>query len=1379
MKKVLCILVFTLGTTNGIFAQTTSENYIKTTTYQIETQDGNVAEDSRIESIDYVDGLGRPIQSINVRAGGNKENVVSYMEYNEVGRETRQYLPWASSSQVSSGSSLNFIPPSNLLSRINEFYDIGAYDDTDNPYSEVRLETSPLKRVLEIGAPGNDWDINSQTPHTIRNEYDLNAENEVMRFKVHFNENNPENPYLIKVDYFASGELYKNIAKDENWLASDGIYGQTIEYTNKLGQVILKRVSVFDESLPPNSPNYHDTYYIYDVFGNLTFVLSPEGSKAIMASSTNPVDSDILDNYCYRYAYDKRNRVIKKKIPGKGWEYIVYDKLDRPVLTQDQNLKSKSEWLFTKYDKFGRIAYTGIYTASTNSREYLQFLVNSYDDNFTERSNTPINFGNSAIFYTTSGFPASSSSIPLNVLTVNYYDDYVDYSGTSKPDIVLNQYTTEHSSVVTTTKGLPTVSKVRVLGTDAWITTLTAYDKKGQPIYVYSKNDYLETRDIGRSLLDFTGKPIESHTTHIKTGNTPINIRDYFTYDHMGRLNSHKQKIANEPVQLIAENNYDELGQLVGKNVGGQTAQDGYTDIVNMTVSNDGNIVHDPPSDDAWNFPSRLKTKGVIESDINGGIRGTATSLGKHVKIGLVKTTNNGAAKDYFDYGFYTDATNQDNELRVIVNNAYVDDINTTYAVGDILKVTRVGTDIIFSKNTHILYTHNNADVNESLIGKVSMSGPGASINEVSLHGDVINKILQNIDYTYNIRGWLTDINKVKTTVASTKYLFNFKINYNTTNAGATPLYNGNISETFWNTKNDDDDVRGYKYTYDQLNRIKIAKFTKGTGINNQEEGFFYDVENITYDTNGNIQSLTRSGSTDEESIAIWDDLTYTYSGNKLLKVDDAYTISYGFIDGNPNSTGIVDYRYDANGNMTVDKNKNIKRIFYNHLNLPTRIEFENQDAPGNLSNYIEYTYDATGLKMKKEVMPDGAPPQITEYAGSYIYSDSDSVNNLHLQFISHPEGYIIPTVIGGTRTSKSVKGFKKDTGETTYSDYAYVFQYKDHLGNVRLSYSDADLNGAIDPANEIIEESNYYPFGLEHKGYNNVVSSNANSVASRFKFGGKELSEELGLDTYDFGARNYMPDLGRWSNIDPLAEKFSHQSPYAYANNNPIIFVDPDGRAAIPFDEFDQKGNKISSLGGSETDFYHQKDGSTKVVDRKSGKSNTIKGGESIIRGYTERNGKTNYNDIFKEFKEGTGPEKSVMYGKDHQMNEGIIDSYQFYRASEKMIDSGESKMKVKGTFGVFGAIRSGANMQEQMMGKANISMYELGDKILFLVLDSKSKTSWSLNPFAKGEDNNISRDPNKTTPEGNTFQTYIFSLTKKETKDAIETYDIENGEF
>ena len=130
--------------------------------------------------------------------------------------------------------------------------------------------------------------------------------------------------------------------------------------------------------------------------------------------------------------------------------------------------------------------------------------------------------------------------------------------------------------------------------------------------------------------------------------------------------------------------------------------------------------------------------------------------------------------------------------------------------------------------------------------------------------------------------------------------------------------------------------------------------------------------------------------------------------------------------------------------------------------------------------------------------------------------------------------------------------------------DYKYVFQFKDHLGNVRLSYSDNDGNGSIDATSEIIEESNYYPFGLKQKGYNNVISSNGNSLAQAFKFGGKELDESLGLNTYDFGARNYDAALGRWMNIDPLAHRYDNSTPYSYAFNSPIFFTDPDGMRVI-----------------------------------------------------------------------------------------------------------------------------------------------------------------------------------------------------------------------
>ncbi len=152
----------------------------------------------------------------------------------------------------------------------------------------------------------------------------------------------------------------------------------------------------------------------------------------------------------------------------------------------------------------------------------------------------------------------------------------------------------------------------------------------------------------------------------------------------------------------------------------------------------------------------------------------------------------------------------------------------------------------------------------------------------------------------------------------------------------------------------------------------------------------------------------------------------------------------------------------------------------------------------------------------------------VTEYTGKYVYRNSV------LQYMSTPEGYATPEGTG----------------------YRYVYQFKDHLDNVRLSYTKNDT-GTL----EIVEESNYYPFGLEHKGYNNVVSSNANSAASKYRYNGKEIQEELGLDMYDYGARNYDPALGRWFGVDALAEDYHSSSPYAFVGNNPMTNLEIDGR--------------------------------------------------------------------------------------------------------------------------------------------------------------------------------------------------------------------------
>ncbi len=130
-------------------------------------------------------------------------------------------------------------------------------------------------------------------------------------------------------------------------------------------------------------------------------------------------------------------------------------------------------------------------------------------------------------------------------------------------------------------------------------------------------------------------------------------------------------------------------------------------------------------------------------------------------------------------------------------------------------------------------------------------------------------------------------------------------------------------------------------------------------------------------------------------------------------------------------------------------------------------------------------------------------------------------------------------------------------------SEFHYAFNYTDHLGNVRLTYSDSDGDGFVSQ-DEIISEKHYYPFGLLQKGYNNTITSNANSMAERFAYNGKENNPELGLEWYDFSARNYDPALGRWMNIDPLAEAMRRHSPYNFAFDNPIYFIDPDGN--MPF---------------------------------------------------------------------------------------------------------------------------------------------------------------------------------------------------------------------
>ena len=447
---------------------------------------------------------------------------------------------------------------------------------------------------------------------------------------------------------------------------------------------------------------------------------------------------------------------------------------------------------------------------------------------------------------------------------------------------------------------------------------------------------------------------------------------------------------------------------------------------------------------------------------------------------------------------------------------------------------------------------------------------------------------LQIVDYKYNIRGWLTDINNIDNLARQgndPQNLFAFKINYTEVtddiNGAVLPLCNGNIAETFWKTSSDNI-LRKYGYSYDYQNRLLAAFYQKPTTTIPRADS--YSTE-YSYDRNGNILSLKRNGQRDmaTQVLAI-DDLDYAYdAGNRLQKVFDGTNHPAGF---NMNGAGANEkFVYDKYGNLIADPYKKISNIVYNHLNLPTKITFSS-------GGKIEYFYacppffwrDATGIKLKKKVT-DGSTITTTEYMDGFQYTNNT------LDFFPHSEGYVkaLPAGLGGG---------------TSY-DFKYVFTYTDHLGNIRLKY-------AQDPSNNnqisILEEDHYYPYGFKHSGYNSfhqiftnddekgpgtgIVLTPVNPFLGdsyKYKFGGKEYQTEFDINTYDFGARNYDPALGRWMNLDPLAEMMRRHSPYNYAFNNPVFFTDPDGMSPISggslVPDTNSLGTSDTSMGGFGTD--------------------------------------------------------------------------------------------------------------------------------------------------------------------------------------------------
>ncbi|RST26139.1 RHS repeat domain-containing protein [Chryseobacterium lacus] len=359
----------------------------------------------------------------------------------------------------------------------------------------------------------------------------------------------------------------------------------------------------------------------------------------------------------------------------------------------------------------------------------------------------------------------------------------------------------------------------------------------------------------------------------------------------------------------------------------------------------------------------------------------------------------------------------------------------------------------------------------------------------------------------------------------------------------ATARYNGNIAEVHWAkaTGYSEPTIRRYSYSYDAINRLTNANFSEpNTAFPNNE---FYN-ESMSYDLNGNVTQLSRNAPSFYGNYAEQiDELSYEYNGNHLITVSDYSGNATGYEGGgNP-------MEYDANGNMLTMPDKYINQIGYNYLNLPNAIGIHE-----NKFKFL-YLYRADGTKLRKLTnltQQDGEFATITEYIDGFHYLTTQGTpdNNVNpVYFAYEQEAFIEEMQLSPNETA--LRFFPTAEGFYDFENKEYIYQYKDHLGNVRLSYKDEGNQPIVTDSND------FYPFGMSFVRNEDEEAKFGAGSYFNYKYNGKEL-QETGM--YDYGARFYMPDIGRWGVVDPLAEKMPSWSPYIYVNNNPIKYIDPTG---------------------------------------------------------------------------------------------------------------------------------------------------------------------------------------------------------------------------
>ncbi len=1040
----------------------------------LKINDITTASEDLFKSITYYDGLGRPIQSNAVRQSPNGNDIVQHYEYDQFGRTEKTYLPLPSNQNTGA-----FID--DPISQINTYYET-TYGDS-NPYSQQRFDKSPLSRPLESAVPGNDWQLSVQSnlDHTTKYEYGTNGVKKIRLFKT-----DTEGNLVPEYVFYYKNELLKSVIKNENWQPTDGKLNTKEIYTNKKGATIAK----IDFANSNGNLEELITQYVYDNHNRLRYMIPPKANDKVLHNANYEMFSIEIpfENFL--------ETPLQVQWQGSGHIALREFHTENNVITDydfgsDMHFQfddiSSINGAFLKLGNIFTLPNNGtivpdrhlfnIYRPGSNDQIWYEFSIkNGIIHNVLRANNGPDNDPQAAFRVSEINFdfreviPAQFSINTVNFKELIFQYEYDEFGRQVAQKVPGKDW----EYVIYDPVGYPILTQDANLRKDnLWL--FTKKDAFGRPVYTGKYYNTKSREDLQRDV-------------------------EILIYDSPNISNTEKRVTNTVNVSGVTINYTNNA--FPNTNI---------TEVLAVNYYDDYNFI-DP---DKPNFPTTIEGQ-IVTKKTKGLTTGNWTkTLGENSWSKLYTYYNeNGIAIKVHEKNHLGGFTTTENKVDF---RGKVEKEITKHRRTQSATLLTINDRYEYDNNERVKsqYQKINAQPEEHLVTNNYDELGNMQSKEIGGRSTFANR-LQEINYKYNIRGWLKEINDVNNLGSD---LFAYQLNYNDPieafNTEGNSLYNGNIAQNIWRSKHDNQ-KKSYIYQYDKMNRITDAKFLVGNTLV-RDTNFKLEIQGIHYDANGNIKHLKRIGQN-----GTLDDLDYDYgatNGNQLKAITDNANINQGFTDGN---TSGDDYEYDNNGNLIKDLNKGINSIEYNYLDLVKKVTFSNGHS-------IQYTYDGKGRKLSK-IYANGINNIKTDYLGIFQYEQNQ------LQFVPNTQGYSYP--------------------DNTGNSFKYVYMISDHLGNNRVTYSDTNNDGNISTA-ELLSNTDYYPMGLIHDGeFTNSIASNYN-----YKYQGKELQQENNILMYDFGSRLYDPTVGRWFSTDPQNQ---YDSPYLAMGNNPVSMIDPNGEYVI-----------------------------------------------------------------------------------------------------------------------------------------------------------------------------------------------------------------------